>query len=416
MEDFMNQFRSNLENRPEPTFEERNWQAMEKRLDREDGKQRTVFAWWWVALPLALLLLTSNTLFFLESRKANEKIAALEKQVAGFSAHRDTVFLKEVVYQIDTIYQTRIIRQYLPGHAVANLPKSLLTSGGYSPSEAMETGSATDEKASVSKVPAASQLIVPSENPTGNKFVASNFGKLDLLGMRFLEPGKPKLHRSQVETSLPVKKKTLRQLIYPYHPKGFRAGVIGGGALAFSKGLQAKAGFSTGVEGAISFTPNLGFWADAAYSHVNLAANKMDKAIGIPVVFPPNDQLVFEGAEVLQSSMQYSAGMQYTFNAAGKSRPYMGLGLGAISQFHKLITYDFKNTNNEPSWIFEDDNKNNILHGELLFLRAGIEHDISKNWGWTLRATYRNSLGNKSLETPNILGIQVGMTYRFSKI
>lgn len=417
MEDFMNQFRKNLEDRPEPPFEQRNWQALEKRLDREDGKRPAMFAWWWVALPFALLLLTSNTLFFLESRKANEKITALENRYAGFSAQHDTVFVKEMVYRTDTVYQTRIVREYLPGYAVAGLPKtsgnSLVTGGSYRPSQWVKTGSAPVEKASVSTGAVESKSLSSGTNSIDNQSVTSNFEKLDLLDMRFLEQGKPKLHLSQVEPSLSVKKKTLLQLIYPYRPKGFRAGITGGGALAFSKGFSAKPGFSTGVEAAVSFTPNLSLWADAAFYNLKLSSNKMDAAIGIPLIFPPNDQLVFEGAEVLQHSLQYSAGMQYTFNASGKLKPYMGLGLGAITQLNSLITYDFKALNNGPGWIYEAENTGNVQFGEMLFLRAGVAHDFSRNLGWTLHATYRNRFGKKSLGTPNILGIQAGLMVRF---
>ncbi len=104
MDDFFKQFKENLDARPEPSFEEKDWRKLSNRLDRQAGKRPLPVVWWWAALPLALLLLGANVLFFSELKDARQKIAALEM-------HRDTVYLTKVVYLTDTVYQTRIVRQ-----------------------------------------------------------------------------------------------------------------------------------------------------------------------------------------------------------------------------------------------------------------------------------------------------------------
>nr|MBP6827243.1 hypothetical protein [Saprospiraceae bacterium] len=111
MEDIFKQFRDNLERRPEPSFEEQDWQDLQKRLDRKRKKQAAGFAWQWLALPGFLLLLTTNMLLFLQLRQANQKIARLEMQ-------QDTIVLTRLIYRTDTIYQIRVIREpsseYIP--------------------------------------------------------------------------------------------------------------------------------------------------------------------------------------------------------------------------------------------------------------------------------------------------------------
>ena len=67
-DDFFKSLKENLENRPEPAFQEGAWKAMEKQLVESKEVEKTS-AWtgkWW--LPLLLLLLLSIAIFALGVR------------------------------------------------------------------------------------------------------------------------------------------------------------------------------------------------------------------------------------------------------------------------------------------------------------------------------------------------------------
>src|SRR5262245_18424900 len=107
MEDFLRRFRENLERRPEPAFEERDWEDLHGRLDRHGKKRRPAAAWWWVVLPF-LLLSSGPTAFFYH------KMKEARRQIDAMAMKRDTVFLTRTISRADTIYRTRILREYLP--------------------------------------------------------------------------------------------------------------------------------------------------------------------------------------------------------------------------------------------------------------------------------------------------------------
>lgn len=115
MEDMFKQFRDNLENRPEPAFEARDWHDMQARLDQ--NRHPVAFTWWWVALPFLLLLTGSNAFFIWQWKKAKQQVSTLE-------IRRDTVFHTRVVYTTDTIYRTRVVRERVTEYQTTYVEKS----------------------------------------------------------------------------------------------------------------------------------------------------------------------------------------------------------------------------------------------------------------------------------------------------
>lgn len=106
MEEFYQQFKDNLENRPEPEFDPAAWTDLERRMERAAGNAGRVFNWWWAAVPLLLLLLGSNFFLYRQLSHNNRQINALVLQ-------KDTVLQRQVIFQLDTIYQTRTIREVI---------------------------------------------------------------------------------------------------------------------------------------------------------------------------------------------------------------------------------------------------------------------------------------------------------------
>jgi hypothetical protein len=196
-------------------------------------------------------------------------------------------------------------------------------------------------------------------------------------------------------------------------PKGFRLGLTAGWAYPFSEDLKSQGGFSTGLEAAVEFSPNIRMWASAAYSNVHFVADRMGDDIGIPVVVPPSDDFIFVEAETPQPSLEYGVGMQYVFNTSRKWKPFLGVGYGAVSILPYEVVYDFENQSLGVEWSLEKNVNRSEFLTNLLLLRAGFEYEISKNWHWQLRASYRAHFENTGFQSPDMLGIQGGLMRRF---
>lgn len=397
MEDFFKQFRDNLERRPQPAFEERDWQGLEKRLDQQGEKRPAGLAWWWLAWPLLLLSLGANVLLYSELKATRQQIAAPETR-------RDTVFLTQTIFRTDTIYQTSTVR------SVQLFPPRLV----FSPST-------TDVHDKIETPSQATHLVkTPSAANNQNQLLKNSPTASEILPCSILSPLPSTVRRQPgtvseipVEPTVSKHKKTLQQHLYVMRPKGFRLGIVGGWAYPFSKGLESPGGYSAGLEANIEFSPNLRMWAGATYSKVGFVADRMDAAIGIPPVAPPSDDFVFVEAEAPQPSFEYGVGMQYLFNVSRKFKPFLGVGYGAVSLLPYEVAYDFENQLLDIEWSFEKNVSRSEFLANLLLLRAGFEYEMSKKWHWQVRATYRNQLGETGFQTPDVLGIQVGLMRRF---
>ncbi|MBI5917703.1 MAG: hypothetical protein HY842_20220 [Bacteroidetes bacterium] len=408
MDDFFKQFKDNLDARPQPGFEEKDWRNLSRHLDRPTEKRWLPVAWWWVALPLLFLLLGANVLFFSELKDARRKISALETQ-------RDTVYLTKTIYQTDTVFQTKIVRQTV----VEYLP----------------VGFASGEMRTGTPVPQDGRSRTTTASP--NEWAAENEGAAtDFSGSKNLEslaaPDFERLHQPGLKP-LPARRTTpqsaplplpetaekwsekLVKTIYAMRPKEFQMGAQGGWALPLLPELQQASGLSVGLHTAVGFSPNLRMWLDADYCKLRYETARMDEALGIPVVMPPNEEYHLSSAEVAaQQTIQFSAGMQYLFNEKGTWQPFIGAGYGAVRVFPYGILYDFEHS--DPN-VFSslqdlDVERKETLSGFLL-LRAGIERRIAPNWNWKLMATYRTAWQEQRFPASSLLGLQTGVTFGF---
>lgn len=398
MENFFKQFRDNLERRPQPAFEERDWRGLEKRLEQQGEKRPAALAWWWLVWPFLLLSLGANGLLYSKLKISRQQVAVREIQ-------RDTVFQTQVMLMRDTVYQIRVVEVRRSGDIPMYPAFSQKTSdksdnpGQFSESRLLvETPDNTQPYLSES-LPTASET--PSTLPT---LLPSTLHPL---------PSAPSLPEIPIEPVVSKQKKTLQYHLYVLRPKGFQLGVAGGWAYPFSEGLAKQGGYSAGLEAGVEFTPNLRLWAGATYFNVRYVADRMGDDIGIPPVAPPSDDFTFVEAEAPQPSLEYMLGMQYVFNIPHTFRPFLGVGYGAVSLLPYEVVYDFENQPLGIEWSFEKTVSRNEFLTNMLLLRAGFEFKMSKNWNWLLRANYRTQLGKTGFQSPDMLGIQAGLTHRF---
>jgi len=418
MEDLFKQFRENLENRPEPAFEERDWQDMQARLERDGNKRPVVFGSWWFALPFALLLSGGNIFFFWQWKAAERKIVQIE-------IRHDTIFHTRVIHTSDTVFRTRVLRERVLDYqaSIADPGMALPTKTGYESSQPSETGTAQSPP-------------ILRQYPDDVRSAQDGWANLPPNGEK-IENGRPKVlnttilpietiqalrfkHRYQKRAEsivfIPAKrqKKALLTRIYEARPISFQLGVSGGWVYPVGKSLDYQSGSSAAVQAAVEFSHRIRLWADVSYSKTYFLTDRMGNDLGVPVVEPPSDEYVFSRAEVPQPLWQYSAGLQYLFRPTQRLKPFVGLGYGMVSLLSYDVTYEFKHPGLGVEWDYDKTENGQGLMANFGLLHAGLEYQVSKKWNAQIRANYRAEFGKtSSLKPPDVLGIGGALNYRF---
>lgn len=418
MNDFFKQFRENWENRLEPVFQEQDWKALENRLDQQLEKPARSFLLLWALLPLLLLLLGTNIWSLIELRKANQKITAFEVQ-------KDTIYQRHVTIQIDTVYQTRIIKEPVlyytngrpPGskysfsfpsphpnhlkrenlHAIfkkwSALPPNLLSSMRSTKGAALEI---FDSTLINTEHTFDSELAYLSQRPPGF--------------LTYKRPDFP--YEPPLVTS---RKKTIKQYVYAMRPKGFQLGFGGGWVRPFDQidHVNSIAGYTLGLQGSIEFSDNLRLWVDAAFSETKYEASRMEEVLGVTPIDPPSDEFTFFKAEVPQSSLNYAFGMDYQFDLKGNFKPFIGAGYGAAILLPDETSYEFRNDPLDIVVTLDHANLGRMTYSDLYLLRTGLDYSFSKQWDWKIWGTYRAKWGKNSVHVPTVFSMQTGLLYRF---
>ena len=411
MDNFFKQFKDNLDNLPEPAFQERDWQALAHRLPPQREKRPIATLLLWMLAPLFLMSLAANGFQYHEIKNTYQKMATLESRVDTILYKKmvvvqsDTVFKTRTIYEHDTVYKTKILREkeivYLP-----NLPERIFKVNNAPLFKTSEpTGNLTEEN---------NEKIAAAENDfTDKKWVGNRLEKLNSIALKNLEIRKfskiPELNTNPIVFH---KKKTLRERLEPLRPKGYSAGISAGLAYPISDISSKPSGYSAGVQGAMAFSTQISAWSDIQFMQLNYKADRMNDAIGIPVVAPPSNDFKFNLVKVTQPMMQYMAGLRYRFDRKKQGNPYIGVGYGAVTSLSYEVDYEFKNGSLGTVWeVSQRIKKQNTQWGFLLF-EAGFEKRISKHYLWQLGANYRLKLSNPS-QTYRLLGVKTGILFDF---
>ena len=123
MDNFFKQFQDNLENRPEPAFEEKDWLALEKQLPPQRESRPLSNLLFWGLAPLLLCSLAANWFFYHQIKNTKQQMAVLNSRFETVNSktiviQTDTIYKFHTIVQRDTIYKTRVVREtvvsYLP--------------------------------------------------------------------------------------------------------------------------------------------------------------------------------------------------------------------------------------------------------------------------------------------------------------
>ena len=121
MDNFFKQFKDNLDNLPEPAFQEQDWQALSHRLPAQREKYPLSIWLLWLLAPLFLMSLAANGFQYKARENAQKKITLLENRSETANTvviQSDTIYKVKTVFERDTVYKTKILREkeivYLP--------------------------------------------------------------------------------------------------------------------------------------------------------------------------------------------------------------------------------------------------------------------------------------------------------------
>ena len=434
MDNFLKQFKDNLENRPEPQFEENDWQILAQRLPIKQEKQPLSILMLWGLLPLFLLSLGANWFFYNKIKNTEDKMAVLNSRLEmgllntnSMAIQRDTIHKIRTVYERDTIYKTNILREtivsYLPAISNDLNNKNNLLITPFNSTEKIINGELNNNSISINSMGKTinNELNTPfnslsSINSSNDKqLITSDLEKLKMHPislLKFKKQTNNELELNYVPTVL-NKQKTLKQHLALLRPKHYSVGISAGLAYPFGTDLNQASGYFLGLNSEIFFSPNVSIWADAHYLQLTYKVDKMSDAIGVPVVSAPNNLFSFNGAVIKQPTIAYSAGIRYHFDNKKQWRPYLGVGFSAVTSLPYEVGYEFKNTTLGTVWDFDQTvNRRGTQFGFLL-LDGGFERHLSKQYRWQIGANYRLNMSGNSVQAQRLLGIKSSILFDF---
>ena len=389
MDNFFKQFKDNLDNQPEPVFEEHDWLSLEKKLTDKSEKRPLSNLLLWLLAPLFLMSLGTNGFQYNQLKNTQQKMTLLENRFDSVSHNTvvfqsDTIFKIKTIYERDTVFKTKILRE----------------------TEIVYTKNSSGDFKS------------PDELKLHEVFLDKTLNFNSLEKIKTLQPPLLTLKKPNDLVNLDLKpivlipQKTWKERLESLRPKDFSGGISAGLAYPMSDISSKPSGYAFGLQGAVSFSPNLSLWADAHYMHLSYKTDRMNDAIGIPVIPPPSNDFSFNLVTISQPSLQYMAGLRYHFDSKKRLQPYLGLGYGAVTLLPYEVDYEFKNGSLGTVWeITQKINKQVTQWGFLLF-DVGFEKRISQHYRWQIGANYRLKLSNKN-QSYKLLGLKTGVLFDF---
>lgn len=420
MDNFFKQFQDNLENRPEPPFEEKDWLTLEKRLEPQPAKYPLIYPLgsMWLLWMLALLLLMSlaaNGYFYSKIKNNDNLMATMNSRIETTNSktvvlQTDTIYKIQTIIERDTIYKTRVLREtvvsYLPPTFEGFQKNNLINT---------ETNSSfnTTEKGTAEPLKNNTISLNSKDNLTGKTLNFNELEKIKTIPLSFLKIKKPTAPLDL--GNLPIiheEHKTLGQRLAFLHPKSYSIGASTGVLFPFGDGLSHPSGFSAGINGAMFFSPNVSMWVDVNYLQASYNVDKMGDAIGVPYKPTPDRSFIFNKAIVKEPTVQYMGGLRYRFDSPKHWQPYIGLGFGAASLLPYEVGYEFKNNSLGVVSDFDLKVKRSGIQKGFMLFDAGFERRISQHYRWQFGINYRINL-LPSDSRYRLLGIKSGVSFDF---
>lgn len=430
MEEFYQQFKDNLENRPEPEFEPAAWTDLERRMEQAAGGAGWVFNWWWAAVPLLLLLLGSNFFLYRQLAQNNRQIGALVLQ-------KDTVIQRQVILQVDTIYQTRTIREVVQAPATQMAYSSFMPLIPGLPDQRYSYHSLDEAALSdplnglyptapttlgeLRRQLGAPALFTPSESgeqpgsgqsPTIAEPQTPLFsvGQLPLTTVEPLNYEKDWSAAGQPLTMTDYERKKRVYLGQYLVPTGVEAGVFVGADVLTDIKVE---GFSLGLAGNVFFGDRLQLWLEGGRTQFQIKLEETSEIFGLnDQIESPLDDFVLNSIEASPRYWQGAAGLQYRLHPQGVWQPFFGAGFSLLHLEPFQAEYKFYNAASEQELeLYEsvrEEGSNSYFTAQL-----GLRYQSRKRLALQLNGQYRHAFEqNNDLGIGSSAAVRLGLFYR----
>lgn len=422
MEDFYKTFKDNLENRPEPAFNERAWQTMQSQLDALDQSKSRVVVWpWWSYAMLALLPLSIFLNAWLFMQRSDEP-TRFPKEASMTLLQPDTVIQTKLVYQRDTIVQVRIIREqveranhyansWLPA-LEQNLQKQFDRFGQTALSMS-DSGIPTDQQAGTQfstkqLLEALRQDIGAGEKPVDQGLALLSQPQLSIsMDQSSAEPNMQGLPISAFHYTPPP-------LWHQLQPEGATIGAGFGLLIPTTAEMEDPHAIQRAVTLKLRMPNKWAVWGEFGLLDIRYILPDVGASYEIAPAESPADNFEFREVKVSQERWHWGAGLAYAFSSkAGAGRPTLGVGYNALGYKPYEVFYKFQDINTGTEIRVEErvDRQDNPAH--YLSFKAGYQWPIGKACLWDLSLDYKYSLGRNKYSNPNLVGITSNFSFQF---
>ena len=434
MDNFFDDLKNNLNNRPEPEFEDSAWLAMEKKMQPPKERKRYFGGLWLMLFTIPFIFASGYS--YLQMKEAQAAVNEMELQIV-----RDTVYSTRTVYVRDTIYQStpiarsKSLKSSNPFIASYSLPlfsdypflkiKNTKNNFTYLPfnnnSSSFRAGVLSFSNSNSLLTYRNNSMIGSDSKPqkeTPNNKTSRNLEVvlLSSLEIGFVERSQQFPITMNLQEVAILKKSKWRkrriQIANMMRPKSFRLGFGGGYIYPTNENLSNRSGYALNLQGEVGFNENLSMWIDFSYLQLHLETESMEDEFGIPSIPLPNDDYIFDNATTDQPLLQYSVGMQYLFRTNKKLRPFLGAGISLISPQPYEVEYDYEDLAGNEIVVPKDYSNQGISSNQWI-MKTGLEYKFGKRWSSQLEGYYRTSWKEGDNITPNILGVNTRLLYQF---
>ncbi len=456
MDEFLRQFKNNLENQPAPEFDGEDWADMQQRLEQQQNFSKPVNYWAWATAVLLFMFLGSNGLILQKLTQANQKISYLESSI-------DTLVQTQVIFRTDTIYQFVDGQNIAKYSSAAPLKKESNSTRAKNIMEPKRTfpAPATFGQLSLSPrspftnfAPSNSRLIpfaenilvgyIGLQNTLSRSIITSSLSPQNLANKTAAALQKTEIHQATYSFLNPIpvstpsfistingrplpssvqriplasikQKKSIRQVLYPMRPKGIELGISYGLGMSLAEHHRDQKIRQWELIARVKFSQSIRLWIAGHFQSLDYESTQMGAQYGVPELAAPKDDFEFDEANIEQRMISISTGLQYHFRASKKWQPFIGLGYGLSTLTHNSMRYRFEeagmpnfNTRELVTVVYE--NANNL---PFALFKSGIDYQLNNRFSFQLSGEYLYRVNDHNNQIPNILTGKLGASFSF---
>jgi hypothetical protein len=419
MNRFFTTIRDNLNNRPEPKFEENDWLALQEQLPQKPTRSFGAAAIWWL-LPFVIISLGSNAFLFSE-------LKSTKKMVTEIGFQKDTIYQSSVIYKTDTIYIINNIKQEKSAFdniSMAELLeiKRLINNenSNTASKKPLKTKTTITTKSNTrnENLLIENTTITNNENKNTTTLETQNTQTEDVFTIDFLKTQNSSILSTNY-FDFPIVTKTntrkissLQNLKNMARPTGYRLGAFGGLVYGLDANKIHQTGVNSGIEAMLNFRNLINLFANCSYSKTFIEIEGISGNVGIPLVQPPSSD--YELTKVNGSSpvVQYELGLNYEFPINKKIVPFLSLGYENAFYFPSSFTYTFENSQGIELEI-ESDVNSEIKTANFGLIKIGFHYPVYKKIHWQLQGGFHYNFNKNKDFMPSYSELKTGVFYQF---